>query len=77
MTAIDFAGIADKVQVLCSSFADQTDQMDKNPRMPRAEIEKRRGQLPLMRQAVRVARALAGSPDAQDIIVERVGGNDA
>lgn len=73
MSAIDFAAIADELVLIGQERAAAISQMRENARWPSVDVDKREARLPTLRQAVLVLRALRDSPEAQKIIIERVG----
>jgi hypothetical protein len=70
---IDFAAIADEIGLSGKERVDQIAQMERNPKYTAEEIAKRRRRVPVMRDAYRVLKALADSPEAQRVILARVG----
>lgn len=71
---IDFHAIADEIGLAGKERVDQIAQMERNPKFTAEEVAKRRWRVPVMRQAYQVLKALADSPEAQEIIVARSGG---
>jgi hypothetical protein len=70
---IDFAAIADEIGLIGKERVEQIAQMERNPKFTAEEVAKRRRRVPVMRDAYRVLKALAECPEAQRIILARVG----
>jgi hypothetical protein len=77
MTTPDFAAIAKELELIGLERTRAIEQMRANARWPAVDVDKRASRIPTLRQAVIVARALADSPDAQAIVIARVGGSNA
>jgi hypothetical protein len=73
MTALDFDAIEQELTLTGMERVAAIDQMRANPRWPAVDADKRAARIPVLRQAVVVARALRACPEAQKLIIERLG----